>query len=204
MPVSTGALESMPKQQTRRIVSVAAVSFATLGIAFGWQAPSGVDRMSGSVAILEQDDFGERQGALLFLKAALDRLDTDAKQTAPDDPALRSLRAERDAVRLRMREVASPLPAESLPRELGFLKDEPHVAVGPTPVPDTATGIAIPPELKVGLASTSPATDIALSRDPDLNPVILVLSPRPATKSTADNIAKFPSAHDVWRAVQWH
>jgi hypothetical protein len=45
---------------------------------------------------------------------------------------------------------------------------------------------------------------LLLSRDPDLNSVILVLSPRPATKSTADSFAKFPSAHDVWRAVQWH
>jgi hypothetical protein len=197
----------MPKQlKAHWIVRGVAVSLATLGIAVGWQASSGVDRTLGNPRVLEQSDFGWRQGELLFLKAALNRLDADAKQTDLDSPALRSLRAEQDAVMLRMREVAWPLPAESLPHELHFLvNDEPRAAEEPTTVPNITTGVATAPaELKVGLASTSPAADLALSRDPELNFVILILPPRPATKSTADNIAKFPSAHDVWRAVQWH
>jgi len=116
--------------KARRIACVAAVSFATLGIAFGWQAPSDVDRMLGTPGVFEQGDFGRRQDELLFLKAALDRLDADANRTNPDNPSLRSLHTEQNAVMLRMREVARPLPAESLSRELRFLvKDEPLVAV---------------------------------------------------------------------------
>jgi hypothetical protein len=118
----------MPKQlKAHWIVRGVAVSLATLGIAVGWQASSGVDRTLGNPRVLEQSDFGWRQGELLFLKAALNRLDADAKQTDLDSPALRSLRAEQDAVMLRMREVAWPLPAESLPHELHFLvNDEPR------------------------------------------------------------------------------
>jgi hypothetical protein len=209
MPVPTGAFGSMPKQlKTRWIVRVAAVSFVTLGIAFGWQATSGVDRMSHRAPVPEEGDFGQRQATLLFLRAALDRLDADAKLTSPDSPAFRSLRAEQDAVMLRMREVARPLSAESLPRELRFLvKDEPLAAVETTllAAQDIAGGeAASPAEPKIGLASALPAPDLALSRDPELNFILLILPPRPATKSTADSFAKFPSARDVWRAVHWY
>jgi len=134
----------MPKQlKAHWIVRGVAVSLATLGIAVGWQASSGVDRTLGNPRVLEQSDFGWRQGELLFLKAALNRLDADAKQTDLDSPALRSLRAEQDAVMLRMREVAWPVPAESLPRELRLLaKDEQLAAVETTLLAalDIATG----------------------------------------------------------------
>ena len=188
----TEAFGRMPKElKARWIACVAAVSFATLGIAFGWQAPSDVDRMLGTPGVFEQGDFGRRQDELLFLKAALDRLDADANRTNPDSPSFRSLHTERNAVMLRMREVARPLPAESLPRELRFLvKDEPLVAVETMllTAPDIATGgTAAPAELKVGLASASTAPDLALSRDPELSLVILIARPHPATESTADN-----------------
>jgi hypothetical protein len=112
----------MPKPLIARWIGrVAGVSFVTFGIAFGWQASLGLDRMLGSPGVLEQGDLGWRQGELLFLKAALDRLDADVNRTDPDSPVLRSLRAEQDAVVLRMREVASPLSAESLLSELRFL-----------------------------------------------------------------------------------
>jgi hypothetical protein len=193
MPVLTEASGRMPKQlKARWVACVVAVSFATLGIVFGWQAPSGVDRMSGGAPILEQGDFGRRQGELLSLKAALDRLDADANRTDPDNPSFRSLQTEQNAVMQRMREVARPLPAESLPRELRFLiNDEPLAAVETMllAAPDIATGgAAAPAELKVGLASASTAPDLALlSRDPELNLVILIERPHPTTKSTADN-----------------
>ena len=77
----------MPKQLNAHwIVRGVAVSLATLGIAVGWQASSGVDRTLGNPRVLEQSDFGWRQGELLFLKAALNRLDADAKQTDLDSP----------------------------------------------------------------------------------------------------------------------
>ena len=40
-----------------------------------------------SPGVLEQGDFGRRQGELLFLKAAWDRLDTDAKRRVFQDVA---------------------------------------------------------------------------------------------------------------------
>jgi hypothetical protein len=93
-----------------------------------------------------------------------------------------------------MREVAWPLSAESLPRELRFVvKGEPRAAVEPAlPVaPNIATGgAAAPAELKVGLASVSSASDLALTRDPALSRVILIVPPRSATQATADNSAE--------------
>src|ERR1700730_9929436 len=187
----------MPKRLNANwIVRGVAGSLATLGIAVGWQASSGVDRTLGNPRVLEQSDFGWRQGELLFLKAALNRLDADAKQTDLDSPALRSLRAEQDAVMLRMREVAWPVPAESLPRELHFLvNDEPRAAEEPPTVPNITTGVATAPaELKVGLASTSPAADLALSRDPELNFVILIL---PLAPPLSRQRTTSPSSHPL-------
>jgi hypothetical protein len=191
---------NVPKQlMARWSVRVAVVSFATLSIVLGWHASSGVDRTLGSPGVLKQRDFDWRQGELMFLKAALDRLDTDANRTAPDSPAFRSLHTEQKAVILRMREVARPLPAESLPRELRLLaKDEQLAAVETTLLAalDIATGGAAGlAELQVGLTSASPAPDIALSRDPALNLVILTVPPRPAIGSTADNSAKLQPAN---------
>jgi hypothetical protein len=174
--------------KARWIAWVAVASFATLGVVFGWQASFGI---VGSPGVLEQGDFGRRQGELLFLKAAWDRLDTDANRTDPDSPALRSLHAEQNAVMLRMREVARPLLAESLPRELRFLVEDEPRATAETMLlaaPDIATGgAAAPAELKVGLAAASTALDLALLRDPELNLVILIARSRPAIESTADN-----------------
>jgi hypothetical protein len=185
----------MPKQATARWIGrVAVVSFAALGIAFGWQASSGVDRTLGSLGVLEQGDSGWRQGALLFLKAALDRLDADVNRTDPDSPVLRSLRAEQDAVVLRMREVAWPLSGEGLPREVRFLVEhEPRAPAKAmlAAVPDIPTGgAAVPVELKVGHAAGSPVRDLALPRDPALSRV----PQRPAPESTADNSAELQPA----------
>lgn len=117
----------MPKPLTMRwVLGIAAIMFAGLGIAFAWQMPSSIDRMAGGPAVANQGEFERRQGELAFLKAALDRLEAEARQD-PESPAMRSLRAEQQAIVLRMREVARRMPEDSLPQELrGVAKDEPQ------------------------------------------------------------------------------
>jgi hypothetical protein len=117
----------MPKPLIMRwVLGIAAIMFAGLGIAFAWQMPASIDRVAGGPAALNQGEFERRQGELAFLKAALDRLEAEARQD-PESPAMRSLRAEQQAIVLRMREVARRMPEDSLPQELrGVAKDEPQ------------------------------------------------------------------------------
>src|SRR5207248_5394426 len=125
--------DNMPNLLTMRWMLGAAVALAAaLVLAMAWQsAPPGIGRVSGSSAVSDQRDFGRRQDELSFLQAAFDRLDAEARQD-PNGPALRSLRVQQESIVLRMREVARPLPAESLPPALRPLaKDEPRNAPQP-------------------------------------------------------------------------
>jgi hypothetical protein len=174
----------MPNVLMMRWVLAAAVALAAaLVLAMVWQStPSGIGRVSGSPAVSDQRDFGRRQDELSFLQAAFDRLDAEARQD-PNGPALRSLRLQQESILRRMREVARPLPAESLPPALRApVKDVPRHAPEPVlpKVPVEARGSPVlPSELKVGLGSSSAVPDLALSRDPALNLVILIARPRP-------------------------
>src|SRR5437763_1077475 len=176
--------DNMPNLLTMRWVLATAVALAAaLILAMVWQStPSGIGRMSGSSAVSDQRDFGRRQDELSFLQAAFDRLDAEARQD-PNGPALRSLRLQQESILLRMREVARPLPAESLPPALRApVKDEPRNAparVHPKVPMEASGGPAARPELKVGLGSSSGVPDLALARDPALNLVILIARPRP-------------------------
>jgi hypothetical protein len=122
----------MPKPLIMRwVLGIAAIMFAGLGIAFAWQMPSGINRMAGGPAVANQGEFERRQGELAFLKAALDRLEAEARRD-PESPAMRSLRAEQRAIVLRMREVARRMPEDSLPQELrGVAKDQPQAKDAP-------------------------------------------------------------------------
>jgi hypothetical protein len=190
--------ESMPKQLMMRwVLGIAVVSMAALGAIIGWPSPpTGIGRMSGSPSVYDQSDFARRRDELLFLKAAFDRLEAESKQD-PNGPAFRSLRAEQEAIVLRMREVARPLPAESLPAALRALaKDAPRTVAEPTLAapPEEARGsAAASSRLKVGLGSRSAVPDLALSRDPALNLVILIArprAPRPASEVPSDGAAE--------------
>jgi hypothetical protein len=162
----------MPKPLMMRwVLGVAAIMFAGLGIAFGWQMPSGIDRMAGGPAVANQGEFERRQGELAFLKAALDRLEAEARQD-PESPAMRSLRAEQQAIVLRMREVARRMPEDSLPQELrGIAKDEPQAKDGPIvkdrPVTkDAPVAKDAPPTKDVPAAKDAPmAKDAAAAKD---------------------------------------
>ena len=188
----------MPNLLTMRWVLATAVALAAaLILAMVWQStPPGIGRVSGSPGVSDQRDFGRRHDELSFLQAAFDRLDAEARQD-PNGPALRSLRVQQESILLRMREVAGPLPTESLPPALRPLaKEEPRHA--PEPVlakaPAEARGSpVVPSELKVGLGSSSAIPDLALSRDPTLNLVILIARPRPprpASEAVSDNSAE--------------
>jgi hypothetical protein len=184
----------------RWLLGIAVVSMAALGVIIGWPSPpTGIGRMSGSPSVSDQGDFARRRDELLFLKAAFDRLDAESKQD-PNGPAIRSLRAEQDTIVLRLREVARPLPAESLPAALRALaKDEARTVAEPTlpAPPEQARGsLAASSGLRVGLGSPSAVPDLALSRDPALNLVILIArprAPRPASEAPSDGPAE-PSA----------
>src|SRR5438105_12683782 len=77
------------------------VSTTALSIAIGWySAVYGVETVLSSPGLFKRAGLGDGHAELLFLKAALERLDADARQTDPENPALRSLRAEQDAVTL--------------------------------------------------------------------------------------------------------
>jgi hypothetical protein len=187
----------MPKLLTMRwALGIAVISLAALGVIIGWpSAPSGIGRVSGNPTVSDQSDFARRRDELAFLQAAFDRLEAESKQD-PTGPAFRSLRGEQEAIVLRMREVARPLPAESLSSALRALaKEEPRAAPQPAlPVPPEVTrgSTAGSSGLKVGLGPPSPVPDLALSRDPALNLVILIArprAPRPAADTASDNSA---------------
>ncbi len=202
----------MPNLLMMRWVLGAAVAIAAaLVLAMMWpSAPSGIGRTSGSPGVSDQRDFARRQDELSFLQAAFDRLDAEARQD-PNGPALRSLRVQQESIVLRMREVARPLPAESLPPALRpSAKDETRNAPAPVllKAPMGASGSpAVRPELKVGLGSSSGVPDLALARDPALNLVILIARPRPprpaseaASESSADSRAVNPDAKPAAKA----
>src|ERR1700720_2031588 len=132
----------MPKLLTMRwVLGIAVISLAALGVIIGWpSAPSGIGRVSGNPTVSDRSDFARRREELAFLQAAFDRLEGESKQD-PTGRAVRSLRGEQEAVVLRMREVARPLPAESLPSALRALaKEEPRAAPESTlPVPPEVT-----------------------------------------------------------------
>jgi hypothetical protein len=186
----------MPKLLMMRwVLGIAVVSMAALGVIIGWpSAPAGIGRTSGGAGVFDQGDLARRRDELLFLQAAFDRLEAESKQD-PNGPAFRSLRAEQEAIVLHMREVARPLPAESLPSALRPLaKDPPRGAPTLAAPPEAAGGRSTASSgLKVGLGSASAVPDLALSRDPTLNLVILIArprAPRAAADSASDNSAE--------------
>jgi hypothetical protein len=179
----------------RWVLGTAVALAAVLVLAIVWQS-AGIGGVSGSPGVSGQRDFGRRQDELSFLQAAFDRLDAEGKQ-GPNGPALRSLRVQQESIMERMREVAQPLPPESLPRALrGLGKDEPRTASEPVlpKAPAETSGPTAPLALKVGLGASSAMPDLALARDPALNLVILIARPRPAREAASDNPAESRTA----------
>ena len=174
----------MPKLLTMGpLIAAALLSLGVLGAIVGWQAaPSGSGGVFGNFTWLDQDDLGRRQGELLFLKAAFDRLEAEAQQD-PRGPATPSLRGEQEVVLRHMREVARPIPADAVPGDLRLLvKGEapaaPQAAVVLSQPVEPADSAAVSHELQIGLSPPSPAIDLGVSRDPGLGFIVLVARPR--------------------------
>ena len=193
-PACTLAIEMPKPLMTRWLIGIALAAVAVLGIASVWQARSADDSVPARSAAGEPSDKPRRQQELRFLKAAFDRLEAEAKQN-PNSPALRSLRAEQQAVVLQMREVAHPLRADSMPEEVRRLlgieptpstaavvektpKEEPRPAVIAAPG-NPATTAAPAGELKPGGGSASREPTLVLPRDPALSGLVLIVRPRP-------------------------
>jgi hypothetical protein len=150
-PACTLAIEMPKPLMTRWLIGIALAAVAVLGIASVWQARSADDSVPARSAAGEPSDKPRRQQELRFLKAAFDRLEAEAKQN-PNSPALRSLRAEQQAVVLQMREVAHPLRADSMPEEVRRL---------------------------LGIDPASREPTLILPRDPALSGLVLIVRPRP-------------------------
>src|SRR5437764_11910110 len=213
-PACTLAIEMPKPLMTRWLIGIALAAVAVLGIASIWQPRSAGDSVPARSASGEPSDKPRRQQELRFLKAAFDRLEAEAKQN-PNSPALRSLRAEQQAVVLQMREVAHPLRADSMPEEVRRLlgidptpstaaviekppKEEPRPAVIAPPA-NPATIAAPPGELKTGGGSASRQPTLILPRDPAPSGLVLTVPPRPprpASDAPAENSAERHTAGD--------
>jgi hypothetical protein len=128
------------------------------GAAFFWGGSQNL-RVTSPLAAISAffaggEDGGERR-ELRFLQAALQRIEAELQQQA-NGLATASLRIEREAVTQRVREVASLLPADSLPPEIRLLI-EPEVTLTPVPAPaPRPAAIPVPapaPESFPGLAA---------------------------------------------------
>ena len=127
------------------------------GSAFFWGGSQNL-RVTAPLAAISAffaggEDGGERR-ELRFLQAALQRIEAELQQQA-NGLATASLRIEREAVMQRVREVASLLPADSLPPDIRLLI-EPEIAV--TPVPGPVPGPAPRP---APIPAPAPAAPVA-------------------------------------------
>ena len=175
----------MPKPLTMgSLIAAVTLSLAALGIIAGWRAPpSGTGGVFGNFTWLDQDDFGRRQNELQFLKAAFERLEAEAQQD-PTGPATRSLRTEQEAVLARMREVARPMPADSIAADLrpvlkGEARTVPQAAAVSSPPAEISEGAPVSRELQIGLSRPAPGIEFGMSRDPELGVMVLIARPRP-------------------------
>ncbi|HYU14047.1 MAG TPA: hypothetical protein VEK82_15825 [Stellaceae bacterium] len=90
------------------------------GTLFGADVASPVSAMwSGMIAVLQTDDADHHRQALIFLKAAYDRLEAQIR-AAPDRPWIVSLRSEQAAVMQRIREEITLLSGD-VPPEIALL-----------------------------------------------------------------------------------
>ena len=137
---------------------------------------------------------------LQFLQTALQRIKAELLQQAIG-LGTPSLRAEHDAVMQRVREVASRVPADSLPPDIRRLIEPeaaPAVAAGPAARPiEEAAPVRAASELQIGLRPPSPVADfsgLALAARPPWPIFLQRPHPPRATPTTADRAETRPSS----------
>ena len=148
------------------------------------------------------DEYEGEIRELQLLQAALHRITAELRQQATGF-GLASLRTEREAVMQRVREVASRMPADSVPPDIRRLIEPeaaPAVAPGPAARPIAeAAPVQAASELRIGLRPPSPVADfssLALAARPPWPVFLQRPHPRHATPATpaADRTETRPSS----------
>ncbi len=157
----------------RRLAALAAMLVVAAGVFLargGGLASWATSSLSAIRTLLEPSDFAAERQELNFWQAALTRLDAEL-QRGTDGPGLASLRAERNSVVERMREIAKRIPESRIPASIRplLVGKSPAVASAPVAAPHPAISAApvvavaavhVAP-LKVGLGPPAPESDAA-------------------------------------------
>jgi len=198
----------MPKLSAMRWpvgIGVALLLIAGVSLSWGSSNPSrGASPLAAIAWFFTGDEYEGEIRELQLLQAALHRIKSELRQPATG-LGLPSLRTEQDAVMQRMREVASRMPADSLPPDIRRLIEPeaaPTVAPGPAARPiEEVAPVRQASELRIGLRAPSPVadfSDVALAARPPW-PVFLQRphprrAPPAASATAADRAETRPSS----------
>ena len=162
----------MPKLSAMRWpIGIVAALLLIAGLSLSWGGSNplrATSPLSAITAFFAGDEYAGERRELLSLQAALERIEADLHQQA-NALALASLRTQQEAVVQRVREVASRVPADRIPPDLGRLiapKSALAIAPGIAPgSPARRIEEAAPSrpggELRVGLRPPSAAIDFS-------------------------------------------
>ena len=148
----------MPKLSAMRWpigIGVGLLLIAGVSLFWGSSHPSrGASPFAAISRFFTGDEYEGELGELQLLQSALHRINAELRQPATG-LGLPSLRAEREAVVQRVREVARRMPADSLPPDIRRLIEPeatPAIAPGPAARPiEEAAPVRAPSELQIGL-----------------------------------------------------
>jgi hypothetical protein len=181
----------MPKLSAMRWpIAIGLVLLLIAGVSLFWGSshPSrGASPFAAISWFFTGDEYEGEIRELQLLQAALHRITAELRQQAPGF-GLASLRTEREAVMQRVREVASRMPADSVPPDIRRLIEPeaaPAVAPGPAARPIAeAAPVRAASELRIGLRPPSPVADfssLALAAQPPWPVFLQRPHPRRAT-----------------------
>ena len=174
-------------------IGIGAALLLIAGVSLFWGS-SHPSRGAGPFAAISWfftgDEYEGEIRELQVLQAALHRITAELRQQATGF-GLASLRTEREAVMQRVREVASRMPADSVPPDIRRLIEPeaaPAVAPGPAARPIAeAAPVQAASELRIGLRPPSPVADfssLALAARPPWPVFLQRPHPRHATPAT--------------------
>jgi hypothetical protein len=184
----------MPKLSAMRWpIGIGAALLLIAGVSLFWSS-SHPSRGAGPFAAISWfftgDEYEGEIRELQLLQAALHRITAELRQQATGF-GLASLRTEQEAVMQRVREVASRLPADSVPPDIRRLIEPeaaPTVAPGPAARPIAeAAPVRAASELRIGLRPPSAVADfssLALAVRPPWPVFLQRPHPRRATPAT--------------------
>lgn len=174
-------------------IGIGAALLLIAGVSLSWGSlhPSrGASPFAAISRFFTGDEYEGEIRELQLLQAALHRITAELRQQATGF-GLASLRTEQEAVMQRVREVASRMPADSVPPDIRRLIEPeaaPAVAPGPAARPIAeAVAVRAASELQIGLRPPSPVADfssLALAARPPWPVFLQRPHPRRATPAT--------------------